>query len=95
MATDITTVIVVAGVGLFTSVLMGSLAYLAKGKLESIESDIRELDNKMEKMKSQTRAEHQVSAEWMSRITEALMENGIKVNKPDEISETIEVDESD
>lgn len=90
---EATTAITISAFGIAVSSLIGALAYFAKKKLESIEGDIEELDEKIDRMEKKTSMEHKVSVEWMSGITDALVRNNMEVDKPDEISETIDVNE--
>jgi len=80
-------------VGITVTSLIGALAYLAKRKLESIESDIEQVYKKVENRERKTENEHQVVVDWLSRLTEALNKDGVEIDKPDEVIQSIDFED--
>ena len=78
---------------LMTASLLAALSYLAKKKLESIEQEIEEVNQRIKEQEKQTEKEHQVVIDWMGRINKGLRQQGIEVERPDEITESIDVGE--
>jgi len=85
--------LLVSMVGIAVTSLIGALAYLAKRKLESIESNIEQVYEKVEDRERKTKREHQVVVGWLSRLTEAINNDGVEVDKPDEVTESLDFEE--
>lgn len=85
--------LLVSMVGIAVTSLVGALAYLAKRKLESIESNIEQVYEKVEDRERKTKKEHQVVVGWLSRLTEAINNDGVEVDKPDEVTESLDFEE--
>jgi hypothetical protein len=88
-----TTTLLISMVGITVTSLIGALAYLAKRKLESIESDIEQVYKKVEDREQKTENEHQVVVDWLSRLTEALNKDGVEIDKPDEVTQSIDFED--
>jgi hypothetical protein len=93
MADGTTMTLLVSMVGIAVTSLIGALAYLAKRKLESIESNIEQVYEKVEDRERKTKREHQVVVGWLSRLTEAINNDGVEVDKPDEVTESLDFEE--
>jgi hypothetical protein len=93
MADGTTTTLLISMVGITVTSLIGALAYLAKRKLESIESDIEQVYKKVENRERKTENEHQVVVDWLSRLTEALNKDGVEIDKPDEVTQSIDFED--
>jgi uncharacterized membrane protein YgaE (UPF0421/DUF939 family) len=93
MADGTTMTLLVSMVGIAVTSLVGALAYLAKRKLESIESNIEQVYEKVEDRERKTKKEHQVVVGWLSRLTEAINNDGVEVDKPDEVTESLDFEE--
>jgi len=85
--------LLVSMVGIAVTSLIGALAYLAKRKLESIESNIEQVYEKVEDRERKTKREHQEVVGWLSRLTEAINNDGVEVDKPDEVTESLDFEE--
>lgn len=93
MVDGTTTTLLISMVGITVTSLIGALAYLAKRKLESIESDIEQVYKKVENRERKTENEHQVVVDWLSRLTEALNKDGVEIDKPDEVTQSIDFED--
>jgi len=86
--TDALVPILAATIGIIGSVVSGMLLWLIRDKIRSIETQIE--DNRKERV-----AEHEVTLNWLMAITEAVNMDKETVEVPDELSYTIERDNSD
>jgi ABC-type amino acid transport system permease subunit len=93
MADGTAMTLLISMVGITVTSLIGALAYLAKRKLESIESNIEQVYEKVEDRERKTNREHQVVVSWLSRLTEAINNDGAEVDKPDEVTESLDFEE--
>lgn len=87
--------LIISAFGIGITTLIATLGYFAKKKLESIESDIENVHQKVESRKEMTEKEHRVVVGWLSRMTDALRKNGMQVERPDEVSEEINIEEEE
>lgn len=79
----------------FLTLLMSVAGYFAKKWADSLQQDINDIKQKQEQRKNITEQEHRVVINWMTRITRALNKNDIEVEKPEEVTQEIDITEND